>query len=41
MYNTYANFGYVILVEWTRREMEQQFNQDMIYYTICYDGFRL
>lgn len=29
------------LVEWINREMEKQFNQDMIYYTICYDGFRL
>ena len=28
-------------VEWAKREMQKQFELDMIYYTICHDGFRL
>lgn len=27
--------------EMIKQEFEKQFKKDMIYYTICYDGFRL
>lgn len=27
--------------KWVNKEANKMFQQDMIYYTICYDGFRL
>ncbi len=29
------------LFNWMEKEMNKQFNKDMIYYSICYDGFRV
>lgn len=29
------------LFKWMMEEMNKEFNKDMIYYSLCYDGFRV